>query len=292
MKIISFSAWGDKEKYLKGCLENIDLAKEVYPGWDTRFYCDSKMNPDFISKLERKGAQIVVMETVNNNWEGLFWRFLPASEGDVEMFISRDIDSRLNVREKVAVDEWLSSDKDFHCMRDHLEHNVPILGGMWGCRNYLIKDMEEMISNWKSNNYKGSDQDFLKQIVWCRVRTQTIAHDKYYNGIVIEQPVHNVESYKKQLQDFEDFKNATIVERGRFICELRNAGFDSDSIESQVRERFPELRSPPQIRLNPDGQAVVDYYYHPIDYFGYHDVRPFPSHPPLKYGVHVGEIIE
>ena len=38
--------------------------------------------------------------------------------------LSRDCDSRLNKREKLAVDELLKSDKNFHIMRDHPWHNT------------------------------------------------------------------------------------------------------------------------------------------------------------------------
>lgn len=188
LKIISFSVWGNKDKYLTGCIENIKLVEKIYPGWITRFYCDSNLNKDFISLLKNMGAEVVIKKTIQNNWEGLFWRFLPASEADI--FISRDIDSRLNEREKAAVDEWLSSDKDIHCMRDHIEHNVPILGGMWGCRNKIIPNMNDLVNEWTSNNYKGSDQDFLRTKIWTKYVNNIIVHDKYYNGLIVKNGKH------------------------------------------------------------------------------------------------------
>ena len=47
-------------------------------------------------------------------------------------------------------------------MRDHIEHNVPMLGGMWGCSNKVIPNMEQLISERSANDYKGSDQDFSR----------------------------------------------------------------------------------------------------------------------------------
>lgn len=185
MNIISFSVWGNEDKYLKGCFENIEIAKEIYPGWKTRFYCDSQLSSKFISDLNKKGAQTVIKETVKNNWEGLFWRFLPASEKDVDIFISRDIDSRLNEREKAAVDEWLASDKDIHCMRDHIEHNVPILGGMWGSRKRVLFNIESLINEWVDHSYKGSDQDFLREKIWNENKHRIICHDKFHSGLTV-----------------------------------------------------------------------------------------------------------
>lgn len=188
LKVISFSVWGNSAKYLNGCIENINLAEKIYPGWVVRFYCDSEVDKEFIKKLKESGSEVVIKNTLKDNWEGLFWRFLPASEADV--FISRDIDSRLNEREKAAVDEWLLSDKKIHCMRDHIEHNVPMLGGMWGCRDKVIPNMEELVYNWSSNDYKGSDQDFLRTKIWPNYIDTILAHDKYYNGLIVEKGEH------------------------------------------------------------------------------------------------------
>ena len=42
----------------------------------------------------------------------------------------RDADSVVNVREKVAVEEWLASTRHFHLMRDHYDHSELVLAGM------------------------------------------------------------------------------------------------------------------------------------------------------------------
>ena len=60
----------------------------------------------------------------------MFWRFLPASEGDLEVVIVRDADSQLSDRKALAVEEWLDSEKRFHIMHDHPFHVSLILGGM------------------------------------------------------------------------------------------------------------------------------------------------------------------
>ena len=61
------------------------------------------------------------------------------------MLMSRDLDSRISSREFGAVEEWLRSDKDFHFMRDHPQHDVPILGSGWGVK--LGRD--EVRNRWK-----------------------------------------------------------------------------------------------------------------------------------------------
>jgi len=184
-KLVSFSVWGDRKSYLDGSIENIHLCKEIYPGWDVRFYCDEEVSRSFMKEAESLGAQIVVKKTISSPWEGLFWRFLPAGEQNVDIFISRDIDSRVNVREQAAVNEWLRSDKPLHCMRDHVEHNVPILGGMWGCKKGILIDMPQFIDEWQKKDYKGCDQDFLREVVWDKLKKHALVHDKFYQGLTI-----------------------------------------------------------------------------------------------------------
>jgi len=288
--IISFSVWGNDKKYLQGCYENIHLAKEIYPGWICRFYCDSKVDSLFISKIKDLGSQVVIMKTVNSNWEGLFWRFLPASEDDVDIFISRDIDSRLNEREQAAVFEWLESDKDIHCMRDHIEHNVPILGGMWGCKKPILKDMSKMIQSWGKYDYKGSDQDFLRTEVWDKFKKQILAHDKFDKGFVIEQVVSNTEDYFRQRNSYNEYREKSILAKSLHISELKQQGLGNINY-AEIDKIFPEIPELKPLKYNDDGNVVYDYVYDPVELFGTHDIRPFPNHKPMGHGSHVGEII-
>ena len=41
---------------------------------------------------------------------------------------------RFSGREAAAVSDWLSSDLPFHIMRDHTNHGVQMLAGMWGAK--------------------------------------------------------------------------------------------------------------------------------------------------------------
>ena len=62
----------------------------------------------------------------------------------VDVFASRDIDSRFNQREASAVNEWRQrSRKSIHVMRDHWRHQMVMLAGAWDTdltRNNARKD--------------------------------------------------------------------------------------------------------------------------------------------------------
>ena len=118
-KIISFSLWGDIPRYAEGAIRNAELALEVYPDWICRYYIGKNTPLETIGRLSGFDNTEIYIMNEPGDWTGMFWRFYPASDIDVDVMISRDVDSRLTSREKAAVDEWLEGDKDFHIMRDH-----------------------------------------------------------------------------------------------------------------------------------------------------------------------------
>jgi hypothetical protein len=178
MKIISFSLWGDNPKYCVGAIKNAELAKNIYPDWITRFYIGKSTPSHYVLSLKQLDNVEIIEMSEQGDWTGMFWRFY-AADGD-DVVISRDTDSRLSFREKDAVDEWLNSDKDFHIMRDHPYHGTPILGGMWGCRNGILKGINTLINNYVKGNYWQVDQNFLKEIIYPIVKNNLCVHDEYF----------------------------------------------------------------------------------------------------------------
>jgi hypothetical protein len=181
-KIIAFSLWGDDPKYTIGAIRNVEIAKELFPDWICRIYYGDDVPKDIISRLISLGAVTVDMGI--GEWNGMFWRFYAADDDDV--MISRDTDSRLGQREKVAIDEWLSSDKDFHIMRDHPYHATEILGGMWGSRNGALKGIKDMIASYDKGDYDNKyqvDQNFLREIIFPIVKDNSLVHDEFFDKI-------------------------------------------------------------------------------------------------------------
>lgn len=178
-KIISFSLWGNNPKYTIGALYNAESIIDVYPGWIARFYIGSSTPSNVANKLEKLGSEVVHINEPGD-WKGMFWRFYPAGEEDVEVMLSRDTDSRLTFREKSAVDEWLASDKDFHIMRDHPAHNTAIMGGMWGARGNVLKDIKRMIDEYQKGDFWQVDQNFLREKIYPLVKDNAFVHDEFF----------------------------------------------------------------------------------------------------------------
>lgn len=206
-KIISYSIWGDKPMYLEGALYNIELAKKFYPGWKVRFYYQSDMPNHFVTQLKLTGAECIPKQFYRDTWFGLYWRFCPMyDDPQVERFIVRDTDAKLSAREADAVQQWIESRKPFHIMRDNKEHNIEILGGMWGAIPGCIPDFDHNIRRWMQTvqgdprnprgRFHGTDQDFLKFHAWPIIKDNHIAHGiKYYKN---ELPfrIENPDGYK------------------------------------------------------------------------------------------------
>jgi len=179
-KVISFSLWGDDPIYCVGAIKNTDLALVHYPDWTCRYHIGKSTPEDFITELESRKNVEIVRRPEDGNWEGMFWRFLDASDPEVDVMISRDADSRLNHREAMAVKEWLASDKDFHIMRDHPQHATEILGGMWGVRGNILANMEGMIGDYVKGDFWQVDQNFLREMIYPIIKDNAMVHDEYF----------------------------------------------------------------------------------------------------------------
>lgn len=178
--IIAYSLWGDHPMYWFGALKNIEQVKQYFPGWICRFYIDSNCKQELIDTIVGDNVEVILVDS-KDSFHGMFWRFWAAEDPEVDVFLSRDCDSRFSEREVCAVKQWLESDKDFHIMRDHPYHTVPILGGMWGCRNGILRNvnLSKSIEKWNKFNRKGVDQDFLGEVVYPYVRDRALEHSEF-----------------------------------------------------------------------------------------------------------------
>lgn len=173
-RLISFSVFGSKPLYLRGAVHNARLAPRIYPGWTCRFYVQRGL--DIITELRDLGAEVVEMEP-ELAYSGTFWRFLAADDPEAECVIFRDADSRLNVREKAAVDEWLASDAMGHRMFDRPAHcGWHLLAGMCGLKRGAVSSVATMMRGWGPRAKKGEDQHFLEQRVFHAV-SSWMTHD-------------------------------------------------------------------------------------------------------------------
>ena len=193
-KIISFSLWGSSPKYINGIRANIDLQKQYFKGWKCRFYIHEGSLTDDISQLiiDNDAEYIIISEDIstesqyktNQVHKGWFWRFKVLEDPSIDYAIVRDLDSRLSLRESNCVRDWIASGKEFHIIRDHVMHGVPICAGMWGVTGSFIRRINytELIGQFikpHDTRFGGYDQYFLGDQIYPLVKNTVCIHDDW-----------------------------------------------------------------------------------------------------------------
>jgi len=183
--VIAFSIWGTNIRYLRGAITNAIVARYLYPGWTARFYTDRSTPDGFLDELKRNGAEVVQIDDLEANRFGLFWRFLVEDDPEVDLYLVRDADAVMNVKERWAVADWLGSGKAFHVMRDSPQHSELILAGLWGAHRGNIGGMRARIESAVAagraiGNYINHDQHFLRAEIWPIARNSVKIHDDYF----------------------------------------------------------------------------------------------------------------
>lgn len=192
-KVIAFSLWGDNPKYTIGAIRNAELAQKIYPGWKSYFFVGSSVPDNIQNELLKIPNVFLFYKDSPGDWTSMFWRFETSYDLEIDINIFRDTDSRLSMREKYAVDEWLDSDKTFHIMRDHPYHRFPILGGMWGYKNNNKYPMRQLLNSFNKENKYGTDYEFFFQKLYPLIKNDKIVHDPFFDKIDFPTKRENLE---------------------------------------------------------------------------------------------------
>ena len=175
--VISVSLYGNSPRDTHEHLARVEAS--VYrlfgDNWEFRIYTD---HVDGVRNIT-KSARIIRAPT--NIPNPMAWRFLPALDPTVSVFLSRDTDNELIARDRDAVFDWLyNSTRDCHVMRDHPLHVTTMLGGMWGFRNAGPYREHFKALIYDPHSHKGADQYALTRHLWPHVKC--LAHDSYLCG--------------------------------------------------------------------------------------------------------------
>ena len=224
-RVISYGLYGSAPKYITGALRNAELAKAWFPGWQVRFYTSDDVPRAMQEQLTARGAELVPM-TGAKGIAGMFWRFLVADDEKVDRYLVRDSDSRLNPRERMAVEEWIESGHAVHSIRDHPNHRRTLNGGLWGgTRNVsrLISHkggVSGLIKKWGKTAKYGDDLKFLCQVLWPLIERDQLSHDAYSCDAFPNSrsfPTKRPRGYQHVGQVFDDQDNPRMGDIDRFI---------------------------------------------------------------------------
>lgn len=202
-KVLSFCLWGDNPTYNLGAIKNAELAKDFYPDFECWFYIHTNTVPtDTIEKLKSFDNTKIIFKSgdlINENCKPRMWRFEAIDDPEVEIMMSRDTDTRILLREQLAVNEWVTSTKLFHIMRDHPHHNFVILGGMFGTRKLQqITNWTNIINLYNKKDNRMYDQDFLKEVIYPVIKNDSIIHASFHKleSHATDFPIHYLSDFR------------------------------------------------------------------------------------------------
>ncbi|MNJ97631.1 hypothetical protein D3C87_153840 [compost metagenome] len=186
IKCISFSLYGQNEKYLVGALENVSLAKRFFPDFHCYFFYDKSVPQTYIQQLQAN-ENVRLLNMDSSDIPPMMWRFTAIELPEVHLMLSRDTDSRLNYREKTIIDAWEKESTSFLMIKDHPgSHVYPFLmGGLWGVKNRNQLNISILIREWligqkeKDTKAWGADQNFLMDKIYPLCINNISYYDDY-----------------------------------------------------------------------------------------------------------------
>jgi hypothetical protein len=206
--VVSFALWGNHPMYFYGAIKNVLQSRQHYRGWEIRFYVPKNLykNDSFRLALSALGVSVNEFPLSKKGYDYLYYRLYPVFDPEVKRVVFRDCDSRITEREMNCIREWTASKYPVHSIRDHRMHTAPLMGGMWGCWTEplleLIPDFEEALFKRMESIRNGvaedsvrlgrmhySDQVWLRDFVWPKVKEHTIAHDNWKRFTGVELPI-------------------------------------------------------------------------------------------------------
>ena len=193
-KVISFSLYGKHPRYTFGAIANARHANRAYPGWECRFYIADDVPEGLIARLKDYGAEVINMGRRVGH-EPSCWRFFAMVDPEVDVAVSRDVDSRFTKCELLLVNEWLASGKKFHVMQTGFSPR-PIMAGLWGVQGGISNFKELLEIHLRSGlNAWGMDEQFLEDNLYPQVKGKVFVHKmnpqmkwRYFT----EEPIHPI----------------------------------------------------------------------------------------------------
>lgn len=180
---IAYGLWGQCPKYIAGAIVNAWLVRQVYPEWEMHLWHDDTISKECLESLAMMGCKLHPKDPEIPNM--YFQRMLVHDLPDVTRYIVRDCDSRLMMRERQCVDEWIKSGTLLHTIHDHPYHisGLHIMGGLFGMfreadqpgfsmKALMLQSPLAQESKWNS------DQIFLDQTIWPRYSHSVTQHGK------------------------------------------------------------------------------------------------------------------
>ena len=187
--VISTTLYGGDRRYFRGAIYNARLAKKHFSDWEFRVYHESGIDINLLRELSDEGANVI--DVGQTDIIPSAWRFLVYDDRDVNFFISRDLDDRLNSYDSELVKVWIESGHPFHLIRSHRGHMNEILAGLWGGKANYFQDFnmrKELENFYLETRNKDEDQKFLRLVFYPKIREISVVYGyDFFNSPIVEK---------------------------------------------------------------------------------------------------------
>lgn len=225
MKVFSFCIFGNKKKYLLGLCKNIEIINEKFPDFYIWIYAGNDIPEEYIIKY-KSYKNIKYIETEYNNRFLTCMRFFPIDESNIDLFFSRDTDSRITNRDIWCINQFIKSDKTYHVVREHYFHKALIMTGIFGAKkniniNINLSEKFNEIKNELCENYN-IDVDFVNKFLYNSIKNDLLIHT-------------NIVAFKNEYTEKIDLE---LENNYDFVGNVYD--FDENNIEYCVYKYFDE----------------------------------------------------
>jgi hypothetical protein len=126
--------------------------------------------------------KLIFVERKQKN-KNMFDRFTAIDDPECTIMFVRDADSRIHERDIGCIEDFISSDKLLHIIRDHPYHKSLIMGGLWGIRKSALQTpLTDIIKEWVSDKTDFRyllDQEFLNEMLYPVLKANSMIHDRF-----------------------------------------------------------------------------------------------------------------
>ena len=205
MKVVSYGLWGDNPKYCVGAVRNAEDCAVFYPDWVPVFYHAANVPRKYLDGLVASNPKTRLISMPEPyDWTAVLWRFQIVDDGRVDTAIFRDTDSRISVREVLAVRAWEESSKLAHIMRDHPQgHRQNIMPGMFGLKRGAVRDAKGLMEKFGATDRYGTDYVFFDSIIYPIVKDVAMVHDEFFDKKPFPSPRRGREFVGQVFDEFD-----------------------------------------------------------------------------------------
>lgn len=176
----SFCLYGPPNpRYYTPLVENIKIALEHFPGWQVWIHYGPDVDANYLNVL-KSYSNVVLQATNILGPANMISRFYTIDHPEVDLMIVRDADSLIHWRDRWAIQRFVERPEFVaHVIRDHRDHGVYMLGGLWGIRKSAgINIQEQYLRYLQTPEDRGiaHDQNFLSVQVYPLVVSRILVH--------------------------------------------------------------------------------------------------------------------